>query len=148
MIAISFETSKCWLGVLSSSNTSRIFYKLSNKYVFKYVWRFKVLSIFRALAGYHYKTHTWVKVFNNGPSKIYGRELLKNLKGYVCLSRPYPFKFCKGCLPQILLGSFFNTLFHLTPFKEVTLTSDKPAKFTCWQSTTETLEIGVKYVQN
>ena len=27
----------------------------------------------------------------------------------VCLSRPYPFKFFKGCLPQILLGPFLNT---------------------------------------
>ena len=26
--------------------------------------------------------------------------------------RPYPFKFFKGCLPQILLGLFFNTLSH------------------------------------
>ena len=28
----------------------------------------------------------------------------------VCLSRPYHFKFFKGCLPQILLGPFLNTL--------------------------------------
>ena len=28
-----------------------------------------------------------------------------------CLSRPYPFKFFKGCLPQILLGPFLNTLY-------------------------------------
>ena len=27
----------------------------------------------------------------------------------VCLSRLYPFKFFKGCLPQILLGPFLNT---------------------------------------
>ena len=27
-----------------------------------------------------------------------------------CLSRPYPFKLFKGCLPQILLGSLLNTL--------------------------------------
>ena len=26
------------------------------------------------------------------------------------LSRPYPFKFSKGCFPQILLGPFLNTL--------------------------------------
>ena len=26
------------------------------------------------------------------------------------LRRPYPFKFFKGCLPQILLGPFLNTL--------------------------------------
>ena len=31
----------------------------------------------------------------------------------VCLSSPYPFKFFKGCLPQILLGLFLNTLSHL-----------------------------------
>ena len=29
----------------------------------------------------------------------------------VCLSRPYPFKFSKGSLPQILLGPFLNALF-------------------------------------
>ena len=28
----------------------------------------------------------------------------------VCLGRPYHFKFFKGCLPQILLGPFLNTL--------------------------------------
>ena len=32
----------------------------------------------------------------------------------VCLSRPYPFKRFKGCLPQNLLSSFLNTLPHLT----------------------------------
>ena len=30
--------------------------------------------------------------------------------------RPYPFKFFKGCLPQILLGSFFNTLSQIQSF--------------------------------
>ena len=40
------------------------------------------------------------KVFKNGPSKF-------------CLSRPYPFKSFKGCLPQILLGPFLNTLSHM-----------------------------------
>ena len=28
----------------------------------------------------------------------------------VCLFRPYPFKFFKGCLPQTLFGLFLNTL--------------------------------------
>ena len=37
----------------------------------------------------------------NGPSKIYGSQHFKNLKLF------------KGCLPQILLGLFLNTLFHL-----------------------------------
>ena len=32
----------------------------------------------------------------------------------LCLGRPYHFKFFKGCLPQILLGPFLNTLTHLS----------------------------------
>ena len=44
----------------------------------------------------------WVKVFKNGPSKICGRQLLKNLK------------FFKGYLPQILLGPFVNTLTQMS----------------------------------
>ena len=28
----------------------------------------------------------------------------------LCLSRPYPFKFFKGCLPHNLLSPFLNTL--------------------------------------
>ena len=35
------------------------------------------------------------------------------------IGRPYPFKFFKGCLPQILLGPFLNTLSHIkykTPY--------------------------------
>ena len=35
----------------------------------------------------------------------------------VCWGRPYHFKFFKGCLPQILLGPFLNTLTQLTYFK-------------------------------
>ena len=31
----------------------------------------------------------------------------------VCLSRPYHFKFFKGCLPQMLLGPFLNTLIDM-----------------------------------
>ena len=40
--------------------------------------------------------NNWVKVFKNGPSKICGRQPL-------C-------KFFKGCLPQISIGPFLNTL--------------------------------------
>ena len=50
------------------------------------------------------------KVFKNGPSETCGRQPSKNIKGYGLLSRPYPFKFFKSCLPQILLGPFLNTL--------------------------------------
>ena len=49
------------------------------------------------------------KEFKNGPNKICGRQPLKNLSDMVCLGRPYHFKFFKGCLPQILLGSLLNT---------------------------------------
>ena len=31
----------------------------------------------------------------------------------VCLGRPFHFKFFKGCLPQILLGPFLNTLTYI-----------------------------------
>ena len=31
----------------------------------------------------------------------------------VSLNRPYHFKFFKGCLPQVLLGPFLNTLTHI-----------------------------------
>ena len=31
----------------------------------------------------------------------------------VCLGRPYHLKLFKGCLPQILLGSFLNNLTHI-----------------------------------
>ena len=59
--------------------------------------------------------YRWDKVLKNGPvkfytSKICGRQSLKNLKWYGHLSTPYRFKFFKGCLPQILLGLFLDTL--------------------------------------
>ena len=53
-------------------------------------------------------SNKWDKVFKNGPSKICGRQPL------VCLSRPYPFKIFKGCLPQILLGPLLNILTQIS----------------------------------
>ena len=50
----------------------------------------------------------WDKVFKNGPRKICRSKPLKNMKDMVGLSRPYPFKFFKGCLSKILLGPFLN----------------------------------------
>ena len=46
----------------------------------------------------------------NGPSKTCRRQPLRSLIDMVCLGRPGDFKFFKGCLPQILLGQFFNAL--------------------------------------
>ena len=46
--------------------------------------------------------------------KAFEEDLLKNnIWGKVFKNRPYHFKFFKGCLPQILLGPFLNTLPHL-----------------------------------
>ena len=50
----------------------------------------------------NYKMYIWDKVIKNGPSKVCGRQ-----------PYPYPFEFFKGCLPQILLGPFLNTLTHI-----------------------------------
>ena len=58
-----------------------------------------------------YNDYIWVKVFKNGLNKICGRQRLKNLKRYGLPK--HHFKFCKGCLPQILLGLFLNTLTHI-----------------------------------
>ena len=46
---------------------------------------------------------------------IFAEDSLKNWSDMVCLSRPYPYplKFFKGCLPQILHGPFLNTLPHM-----------------------------------
>ena len=57
---------------------------------------------------YPFFSNIWDKVFKNGPSKICGRQPLKNSKGYGLL-----IKFFKGCLPQILLGPFLNTLSYI-----------------------------------
>ena len=47
-----------------------------------------------------------------GPgADIWGRRPRKtNTRDMVYLSRPYHFKFFKGSLPQVLLGSLLNTL--------------------------------------
>ena len=42
-----------------------------------------------------------------------GQNIQERSLWKIDLSRPYPFKFFKGCLPQILLGPFLNTLSHL-----------------------------------
>ena len=59
------------------------------------------------------RMNNWVKVFKNGPNNICGEQPLKTWSEMVFLSRPYHFKFFTGCLPQILLGPFMNTLTQL-----------------------------------
>ena len=56
----------------------------------------------------HIVYHIWVNVFKNGPSKICGRQPCS-----LPYSLPYH-KFFKGCLIQILLGPFLNTLTYMS----------------------------------
>ena len=81
----------------------------------KICFNFELIFNKMHLYSIHIFTYTYVrdKVFKNGPSKICGRQLLKNLKGYGLLSRPYPFIFFEGCLPQVSLGPFLNTLSNI-----------------------------------
>ena len=43
----------------------------------------------------------------------YGTKYSRMDHDMVCLSRPYHFRFFKGCLPQILLTLFLNILTHM-----------------------------------
>ena len=45
-----------------------------------------------------------------GQVKFMEDSLQKMLRDMICLSRPYPFKFFRDCLSQILLGPFLKTL--------------------------------------
>ena len=55
----------------------------------------------------------WGKVFKNAPSKTCGRQPLRNLKWYSPPQQTKSLTIFKGRLPQILLGSFLNTLPNL-----------------------------------
>ena len=48
------------------------------------------------------------KVFKSGPSKIFGRQSLKNLKGYGLLKKTIPLKIFKGCLETIFTWSILE----------------------------------------
>ena len=63
----------------------------------------EVLNIFSSNIGKNLKTHQ----YSNFDPIVQSIE-------YLTLSRPDPFKFFKGCLPQILLGPILNTLSHLS----------------------------------
>ena len=59
------------------------------------------------------ETDIWNKLFKNGSSKLCRWQPLNNLKGNDLVKQTISIQFFKGCLPQILLGPFFNTLSHL-----------------------------------
>ena len=58
-------------------------------------------------------------IFFVKPQKIFKQNNIKLLDLHICveeiflLSRPYHFKFFKGCLPEILLGPLLNTSAHV-----------------------------------
>ena len=55
-----------------------------------------------------------MKVFKNRPRKTCGRQALNYLKWYDLPKADHtPFKFFRGCLPQIFLGPFLNILSHM-----------------------------------
>ena len=53
-------------------------------------------------------------------SYVATQNFLKKLTFLSPLSRPYPFKFVKGCLPQNLLSPLLNALPHLLSLEKVT----------------------------
>ena len=63
--------------------------------------RVKGKNVF-AINGTKYLRMNQIKFVEDSLKKIWG--------DVVCLSRPYPFKFLKDCLPQILLVLFLQTL--------------------------------------
>ena len=71
----------------------------------KICFNFELIFNNMHLYSIHIFTYTYVrdKVFKNGPRKICGRQLLKNLKGYGLLSRPYPFIFLKAAFHKFHL---------------------------------------------
>ena len=73
----------------------------------------KVLfNINSVTAGVHWRTYK-TKYSRMDQVKFVEDSLWRIGRDMVWLSRPYPFKFFKGCLLQILLGPFLNTLSHL-----------------------------------
>ena len=91
-----------------SSNNSNLFESVG-KYLLSFISKGSIKFQIRTLSFYNFDiSENWEKVFTNEPSEICGRQHLK-----ICLSRPYHFKFFKGCLPQTLLGPFLNTFSQL-----------------------------------
>ena len=67
-------------------------------------------------------------------------------------SRPYPFKFFKGCLPQVLLGPFLNALSHIKQlfayliWRNYRRQRDHPRKaMKLWRKPLEILILSVNY---
>ena len=106
----------------------------------------------------------WVKVFKSRPSKICGRQSLKNLKGcgigIPALGIPYPLNSFQNPIEpyQAIMVAFlskavnnFRTRFHhrcLTWYSSRTFFYDTQEEFACSKLTIGILEKVVKYVQS
>ena len=102
LFVIDFRVQNCSFIMLMAPNRSlqACFFSQDDVYLFM---QGRLFSTFRH--------NIWDKVFKNGPSKICGRQPLKNLKGHG-LYKQIALRMFKGCLPQILLGPFLNALSH------------------------------------
>ena len=69
-------------------------------------------SIYIIATSFTELSNTWGQVLKNGRTKICGKQPLKIWSD----NRPYYFNFFKGCLPQILLGPFWNTLSQILTY--------------------------------
>ena len=87
---------------------------------------FRNLTDIRQSRGSKSDIFNWVKIFKNGPSKIFGRQPLNNLKWYGLPKQTISLQIFKGCLPQVLLGLFLNTLTQLFFWKTLTKAKKDP----------------------
>ena len=85
-------------------------------------------------------------VFNSRLSKVYGRQPLKNWSDLVCLSRPYPFKIFKDCLPPNLLGLLLNTCLNIqcTSFAKELVPLKHSWLFSSYKERRNTLVVKIK----
>ena len=82
--------------------------------IFHYIWKaasiiIMILSWTATSINAHLRKSIWKWTKEN-----LWKTAFKKFEGVSsALGRPYPFKFFKGCLPQILLGPFLNNLTQL-----------------------------------
>ena len=76
-------------------------------------------EIFIELSHSHETTGKWNRVYKNRASRICGVKLLKNLRWHIekTWEDHITSNFCKGCIPQILIGPFFVALPQMSDVK-------------------------------
>ena len=87
---------KFWI-ILYFPNTQIFFLKI-------YSLPTQDLGLYKKIIQYRYFVMNFAKIFRT--------LFLQNIFEWLFLQIPYHFKLFKGCLPQVLLGPFLNTLTH------------------------------------